>query len=150
MVPNFIEEKRIKDHLAYLTFGRKDYLKERMIKSWVKSIRQWFGGRLFRSESKSSARRDDMNKGFKYHQLSLTELSQLLATSLSTGLSEKEAASRLTLNGMNQLSIKSKNKFLQFFGYLFSGFCGLLWISALICLLGKYSRYFFKILIELD
>ena len=70
-----------------------------------------------------------------FHRMSLAELSGHFATSLSNGLAQTSAESLLSRHGPNQIKPRSKNALLQLVSYLFTGFCGLLWISSIVCLL---------------
>ena len=70
-----------------------------------------------------------------FHKQSLTSLTHFFNTSLTDGLSDAEARQLLIKNGKNLLTQHKKNVFLKMIGYLFSGFCGLLWVAAVVFLL---------------
>jgi hypothetical protein len=70
-----------------------------------------------------------------FHKLTLAELAQLLNTSFTFGLDEACAQQLLAKNGKNHIKPKGRNILWRMLSYLFTGFCGLLWISSLICLL---------------
>lgn len=70
-----------------------------------------------------------------FHKMSLSELSQSLGTSLTNGLDQMCASQLLLKNGRNKIKPRKKSTIKQILGYMFSGFCGVLWISAFICLL---------------
>ena len=70
-----------------------------------------------------------------YHKITLDQLQHDLATSISDGLDESKAAQLLAKNGFNRISQKSKNPIFKLVGYLFTGFCGLIWVAAIICIL---------------
>ena len=72
---------------------------------------------------------------YDFHKQSLTSLSQYFNTSLTDGLSDAEAKQLLIKNGKNLLAHHKKNLIWKLIGYLFSGFCGLLWIAAIVFLL---------------
>jgi sodium/potassium-transporting ATPase subunit alpha len=74
---------------------------------------------------------DDLN----FHKLSLNELAGYFYTSLTDGLSEVESKQLLTKNGKNVLQHYKKNIFLKLLSYLFTGFCGLLWIGSIVSIL---------------
>jgi sodium/potassium-transporting ATPase subunit alpha len=71
----------------------------------------------------------------EYHKMSLSELSRVLGTSLTDGLDQANANQLLVKYGRNQIKQKKESTLLKLISYLFTGFCGLLWISAIICLL---------------
>ena len=70
-----------------------------------------------------------------YHKLSLKDLTENFKTCSLNGLDSEFAASLLIKNGKNKLKIKRKNPFLNILSYFFTGFCGLLWVAAIICIL---------------
>jgi sodium/potassium-transporting ATPase subunit alpha len=70
-----------------------------------------------------------------FHKLSLNELAGYFNTSLTDGLSEVESKQLLTKNGKNILQHYKKNIFLKLISYLFTGFCGLLWIGSIVSIL---------------
>jgi sodium/potassium-transporting ATPase subunit alpha len=69
------------------------------------------------------------------HKIAIEDLVCMLETSATTGLTEPKASQFLTKNGKNKLEYKDHNPILKFIGYFFNGFCGLLWIAAIICIL---------------
>ena len=70
-----------------------------------------------------------------YHKISFEEISKRFSVSLTNGLTSDAAASLLLKNGKNLLKQEKKSIFMQLFSYLFTGFCGVLWIAAVICIL---------------
>jgi sodium/potassium-transporting ATPase subunit alpha len=70
-----------------------------------------------------------------FHKLSFEDLSKRFSVSLTNGLEPEVAANLLLKNGKNVLSQCHKNVFLKAISYLFTGFCGILWIAAIICIL---------------
>ena len=70
-----------------------------------------------------------------YHKLSLNELSTFFNTSLTDGLPESESKQMLIKNGKNILQHHKKNIILKLTSYLFTGFCGLLWIGSIVSIL---------------
>jgi hypothetical protein len=72
---------------------------------------------------------------YYYHLMPFHELAHKFQTSLETGLSNEAARTLLTQNGRNVLTPQKKSLIKQIFGYLLTGFCGILWIGALICIL---------------
>lgn len=70
-----------------------------------------------------------------YHKISFEEISKRFSVSLTNGLNSDVAASLLLKNGKNLLKQEKKSIFMQLFSYLFTGFCGVLWIAAAICIL---------------
>lgn len=69
------------------------------------------------------------------HKLSLENISQKYQVSLTSGVDESFACLSLIKNGKNRLTQKRDNKFFKFIGYFFTGFCGLIWVAAIICIL---------------
>jgi len=70
-----------------------------------------------------------------YHNLSLFELEQTLQTSLSQGLSSAQASKLLRSNGPNKITPHSESKLLKFISYFLTGFCPILWIASVICII---------------
>ena len=70
-----------------------------------------------------------------FHKLSLNELVRSFNTSLSNGLNEAEAKNLLAKNGKNLMSHQKKSVFVKLLSYLFTGFCGLLWIGSIVSIL---------------
>jgi sodium/potassium-transporting ATPase subunit alpha len=70
-----------------------------------------------------------------YHTQTLSELVSQFETSLANGLSAEQASQRLAKNGKNEIKPKKQNAVLKCIGYFFTGFCGLLWIAAIVCIL---------------
>jgi len=77
---------------------------------------------------------DEKNK-LDNHKLSLKELAIKFHVSLTDGLDENSARMALLKNGKNKLTQKKTNPLLKVLSYFFSGFCGLIWIAAIICIL---------------
>ena len=69
------------------------------------------------------------------HKVSAEELARALNTSLSSGLGQLQAAQLLAVHGKNQIEHKAPNPILKLISYLFTGFCSLLWLAAIICIL---------------
>ncbi|RDA91115.1 hypothetical protein CP533_6681 [Ophiocordyceps camponoti-saundersi (nom. inval.)] len=67
-----------------------------------------------------------------YHKLSPDALCQQLNVSRTAGLSEEAAARRLARDGRNALPRAKSNYLLQLAGYLFGGFCSVLWLGVVI------------------
>ncbi|RDA86316.1 hypothetical protein CP532_5673 [Ophiocordyceps camponoti-leonardi (nom. inval.)] len=67
-----------------------------------------------------------------YHQLTPDALCQQLNVSRTAGLSEEAAARRLARDGRNALPRAKSNYLLQLAGYLFGGFCSVLWLGVVI------------------
>ncbi len=75
----------------------------------------------------------DYNRDF--HKITFDELCDRLNTSTQNGLDISRAQQLLIKNGKNKITQKSKNPLLKILGYFFSGFCALIWVAAIICLL---------------
>ena len=70
-----------------------------------------------------------------YHTLSVGLILQQLGCDRNLGLNSQKANYRLQQNGKNVVS-PPKNKIIyKILGYLFGGFCGLLWFAAIITIL---------------
>ena len=70
-----------------------------------------------------------------YHQITLPEIEENLKTSLIKGLTSVQARELLNSNGPNKITPHQDNKFFKLISYLFTGFCGILWIAGIICIL---------------
>ncbi|RCI08928.1 hypothetical protein L249_5115 [Ophiocordyceps polyrhachis-furcata BCC 54312] len=70
--------------------------------------------------------------GLTYHKLAPDALCQQLNVSRTAGLSEEAAARRLARDGRNALPRAKSNYPLQLAGYLFGGFCSVLWLGVVI------------------
>jgi sodium/potassium-transporting ATPase subunit alpha len=78
---------------------------------------------------------DDLDSDLTYHKMSLTELAGALETSVKDGLDQSKASQLLSKNGRNVIEQKGKNPVFKFIGYFFTGFCTLIWVAAIICIL---------------
>ncbi|PFH60011.1 hypothetical protein XA68_11564 [Ophiocordyceps unilateralis] len=70
--------------------------------------------------------------GLTYHKLSPDDLCQQLNVSRTAGLSDDAAARRLTRDGRNALPRAKSNYMAKLAGYLFGGFCSVLWLGVII------------------
>jgi sodium/potassium-transporting ATPase subunit alpha len=66
-----------------------------------------------------------------FHKLTADEVSQRFNTSEKLGLDTSAAESRLKRNGENVLEQRRPNYFFKIFGYVFGGFCSVLWIGVI-------------------
>ncbi|KAK3650393.1 hypothetical protein LTR56_006372 [Elasticomyces elasticus] len=66
------------------------------------------------------------------HTITLEALYQRLRTSPQQGLSQDAAARRLTENGLNVLPKRRTNYAKKLLGYVFGGFCSILWVGVII------------------
>lgn len=91
----------------------------------------------------------------KYHKMSLIEIEEKFQTSIKNGLDPLVAQRRLATNGPNKIKQPGTNIFVKIIKYFFTGFvsyiyisysliiqlhlrfCGLLWVSSLVCILGN-------------
>jgi sodium/potassium-transporting ATPase subunit alpha len=78
---------------------------------------------------------EKFNSKLTYHRRSLNDLASQFETSLTNGLSIEKAAQRLAKNGKNRIEQKRKNPITKIVRYFFSGFCVLLWLAAIVCIL---------------
>lgn len=91
---------------------------------------------LFQKKKPVEAYKPDItNYERDFHKLTFEELSQRLNTSVTTGLDESQAKELLTRNGKNRITQKKKNPIFKIIGYFFSGFCPLIFIAAIVCIL---------------
>ncbi|KAG4071147.1 hypothetical protein HA402_003279 [Bradysia odoriphaga] len=70
-----------------------------------------------------------------FHRLTMEQINQLLGTSYERGLDTVTAAKRLQQNGPNELIQRHPNYIWKIFGYVFGGFCSVLWIGVIVFLL---------------
>ena len=95
--------------------------------------------RLLRRKEETSEGRADMRKptdeNVTCHKMSLDELNRAFNTSCTHGLTSEEATRLLVQNGPNVLAPPQTHYIRKLLGYMFGGFCSLLWIGSLICFL---------------
>ena len=70
-----------------------------------------------------------------YHKMTLDELNSEFNTSCTHGLTTSKAKELLITNGPNLLKPPETHHIRKILGYLFGGFCVLLWIPSLIFIL---------------
>ena len=70
-----------------------------------------------------------------FHKVSFDELKAKFCTSLENGLDPMVSQQLFLKFGPNQIKVHKQNIFLKLLKYFFTGFCSLLWISSLICIL---------------
>jgi sodium/potassium-transporting ATPase subunit alpha len=70
-----------------------------------------------------------------FHKITFDELCDKLSTSITDGLDAASAQQKLIKNGKNKITQKRKNPIFKILGYFFSGFCGLIWVAAIVCIL---------------
>lgn len=95
--------------------------------------------KLFNKKQKSP--KDEENNTNTFHKLTFEELAALFNTSLKDGLEKEKAAQLLIKNGKNKITQKTKNPIIKILSYFFTGFCGLIWIAAIICILAYVYYY---------
>ena len=76
-----------------------------------------------------------INKDNDFHKKSFEELALQFRTSLTNGLNSAVASGLRQENGKNIISPQKSNIFCKIIGYLFTGFCALLWVAAVIFIL---------------
>lgn len=93
-----------------------------------------------RIETKSKAKKSsedilnaetDYFAAIDFHKLTPAEINLRFNSNEALGLSQVEAARRLKSNGPNILDTRRPNYFLKLLGYLFGGFCSILWVGAI-------------------
>lgn len=80
----------------------------------------------------SDKKDDDYFAGLNYHQLTVDQICQQQNVLLSQGLSENAAALRIARDGKNTLPKPKTNYWKKLLGYVFGGFCSVLWIGVII------------------
>jgi sodium/potassium-transporting ATPase subunit alpha len=75
---------------------------------------------------------EDYFSNLEYHTLPVDQLCQQLNVSLTDGLSANAAEIRLSRDGKNMLPRRKTNYTRKIIGYLFGGFCSILWVGAII------------------
>jgi sodium/potassium-transporting ATPase subunit alpha len=83
---------------------------------------------MLNKESTSSSKEN-------FHKMTLTELEDLLHTSIHKGLDRNNASQLLLKYGPNKIKQKKKHPFKKIFGYFFSGFGTLFFFAAILCIL---------------
>ncbi|KAI1315762.1 hypothetical protein EDD11_000365 [Mortierella claussenii] len=66
-----------------------------------------------------------------FHKLTSAELALRFNTNETLGLEQTEAARRLSSNGPNTLATRKPNYVKKLLGYIFGGFCSVLWIGVI-------------------
>ncbi|KAF9436246.1 hypothetical protein BGZ76_004474 [Entomortierella beljakovae] len=66
-----------------------------------------------------------------FHKLTPVEISLRFNTNEALGLTKADASRRLATNGPNTLMARKPNYFLKVLGYLFGGFCSILWVGVI-------------------
>ncbi|PNY23564.1 Sodium/potassium-transporting ATPase subunit alpha-2 [Tolypocladium capitatum] len=79
-------------------------------------------------------KKDDQDyfANLNYHELSVEQICQQLNVAQDQGLSDASAANRLERDGRNTLPRAKTNYTKKILGYLFGGFCSVLWIGVII------------------
>ena len=70
-----------------------------------------------------------------YHKQSIESIVKTFNTSITHGLDVNKAREILQRDGKNIIKPRKKGVVLKLLSYLFTGFCGLLWVAAIICIL---------------
>ena len=78
-----------------------------------------------------------MNKKvtFQYHLMNFVQLEAEFHTSCTRGLTDQQASEVLAKNGPNVLQPPQTHYTRKIVGYIFGGFCWLLWIGVIVCFL---------------
>ncbi|KAK3320379.1 hypothetical protein B0T19DRAFT_492568 [Cercophora scortea] len=67
-----------------------------------------------------------------FHELTVAQICQQLNVAQDRGLSESSAANRLRRDGRNTLPKAKTNYLRRILGYVFGGFCSILWVGVII------------------
>lgn len=73
-----------------------------------------------------------------FHKLTSAEIALRFNSNESVGLEQAEAERRLRANGPNTLDMRKPNYVKKILGYLFGGFCSVLWIGVITFFLCAY------------
>ncbi|KAG0301421.1 hypothetical protein BGZ98_008370 [Dissophora globulifera] len=73
----------------------------------------------------------DFFASLNFHKLTTAELDLRFNTNEVLGLEQSEAEKRLRSNGPNTLDVRRPNYLKKILGYLFGGFCSILWIGVI-------------------
>jgi len=71
----------------------------------------------------------------KFHKYTFSELEDEFQTSFTQGLSSQAAANHLHQDGPNKITPPNNNRFLKTLSYFFTGFCAILWLAGIVCIL---------------
>ncbi|POR34934.1 Sodium/potassium-transporting ATPase subunit alpha-2 [Tolypocladium paradoxum] len=79
-------------------------------------------------------KKDDQDyfANLNYHELSIDQICQQLNVAKDQGLSDSSAANRLQRDGRNTLPKAKTNYTKKILGYVFGGFCSVLWVGVII------------------
>lgn len=72
---------------------------------------------------------------YDFHKIDFIKLCTRFNVSLTDGLNSQQAQELLSKNGKNVLSPPRRRIIRTLLGYLFTGFCGILWVASIICFL---------------
>lgn len=75
---------------------------------------------------------EDYFSNLNFHELSTEQISQQFNVAIDQGLSDSSAATRLARDGKNTLPKPKTNYWKKVLGYVFGGFCSVLWIGVII------------------
>ncbi|OCK80749.1 putative Na/K ATPase alpha 1 subunit [Lepidopterella palustris CBS 459.81] len=91
-------------------------------------------GRSISKEGKPTKKTDDKDyfENLDFHILNSDDVCRQFNVFLDQGLSNGAAAARLQRNGKNVLPQRRENYLMKLLGYIFGGFCSVLWIGVII------------------
>lgn len=78
------------------------------------------------------AQAEDYFANLEYHKLAVDQICQQLNVDLDQGLSDNAAGIRMGRDGKNMLPKQKTNYMRKVFGYLFGGFCSILWVAVIL------------------
>ena len=93
-------------------------------------LKDWAAETLHDAETKKQDALKEID--YNFHKLTHQELEQELKTSCAHGLNEEQAKAVLLKNGPNMLKPPETHYIRKILGYLFGGFCWLLWICSIV------------------
>lgn len=93
---------------------------------------------IFKKDAKGKKKKeDDLTSETDYfatvdfHKLTAAELALRFNSNEALGLPQNEAQRRLQANGPNSLNVRKPNYIKKVLGYVFGGFCSVLWVGVL-------------------
>ncbi|KAI8355961.1 hypothetical protein B0O80DRAFT_448399 [Mortierella sp. GBAus27b] len=111
----------------HVTETRKSGKSGRLQEETQKSSWSWRG----KSKDQELSEETDFFSTLDVHKLSEVEINYRFNTNETLGLSQSEAERRLKVNGPNTMTMRKPNYVKKVLGYLFGGFCSILWLGVI-------------------
>ncbi|CAO3563511.1 unnamed protein product [Mortierella alpina] len=100
------------------------------VSSKASSTSRW-GWKGKAKKEQDLASETDFFTAVDFHKLSESEINLRFNSHQTLGLSQDEAGRRLSANGPNALEVRKPNYVKKILGYLFGGFCSILWVGVI-------------------